>query len=247
VRDENIWIDRILKKSVIGTLSNVNTTPVVVGLAQLESGPVLTISLEPNSGKKLFISKDCLLCSIDKISSSLLPLQFTITSLMISIIFLLKLPSLLNSFYICEKKPNENPTNIFLQSGSEILVKDLKVGENFSLNSNCLVAFEDSVKLELSTKSVFGNSVWGVNFLKCSGPGKIYFVSQSNKRKSNMRRDAEKTMVPLLSFFGVCLNFIIAILSFYTVTTILSKLSDVIPQLNNFDETIGKAFKGAEL
>lgn len=101
VRDENNWIDRILKKVAIGTLSNVITSPVIVGLSQLENGPVLSIPLE--SGKKVFISKDCLLCSADnKINSSLLPLQFTINSLTISIMFLLKLPALLNSFYICE-------------------------------------------------------------------------------------------------------------------------------------------------
>ena len=238
VKDENIWIDRILKKVTIGSVTNVTNSPVAIGLAQLESGPVLTI---PVSDKKIFISKDCLLCSVDKINSALLPLNFTITSLAISIFFLLKLPALLNSFYLCEKKQSEDATSIFMQSGSEILVKELKAGENFSLNSYCLVAFEESVKLELTTKTVFGNSLWGVNFLKCNGPGKIYFVSQSNKRKTHMRRDNDKTVITLLSFFGICLNFAIAILSLYTVTNVLSKFAEIIPQLN-FDETIAKAF-----
>ena len=140
-----------------------------------------------------------------------------------------------------KKKPSENTTDLFLQSGSEILVKDLKVGETYTLNSYCLVGFEDTVKLELSTKSVFGNSLWGVNFLKCNGPGKIFFVSHSNKRNNSMRRDSDKTILPILSFVGVLLNFIIAILSFYTVTTILSKLAEAI-QLENFEESFTKAF-----
>ena len=155
------------------------------------------------------------------------------------------MPALLNSFYLCEKKPSENITHLFLQSGSEILVKDLKVGENYTLNSYCLVGFEDTVKLELQTKTVFGNSLYGMNFLKCNGPGKIFFVSHSNKRKNNIRRDSDKTIVPILSILGIILNFVIAILSFYTVTTILSKLSDAI-QLENFEDTFNKAFKQAD-
>lgn len=243
VKDNNNLLDRILKKLAIGVLVNSSMNTVGCGLSQIEPGPVLTIPLEQSEmmRKKIYISKDCFLCSVDRVQSAILPIQFTLTSLTISVVFLAKLPALLNSFYLCEKKPNDNITHLFLQSGSEILVKDLKVGETYNLNAYCLVGFEDTVKLELTTKTVFGNSLWGVNFLKCNGPGKIFFVSHSNKRKNSMRRDSDKTIVPILSIIGVILNFIIAILSFYTVTTILSKLSDTI-QLENFEETFTKAF-----
>lgn len=234
VKDENTWVDRILKKQSISTVTNIGSTPTAIGLAGLETGNVMTITLEPNQVKKVFISKDCLLCSVDKINSTLLPLNFTINKLAsISVMFLAKLPSLLNSFYLVEKKStNEEKTSVFIQSGSEILVKELKADEHLILNSYCLVAFDDTIKLELTDKSG--------NYLRCSGPGLVYFVSQSIKRK-NTRREADKAIIPLLSFLGVLLNFIIAILSFYTVTTILTKLAEIVPTLD-INETVAKAF-----
>lgn len=240
VKDENTWVDRILKKQSISTVTNIGSTPTAIGLAGLETGPVMTVILEPNQVKKVFISKDCLLCSVDKINSTLLPLNFTINRSMltsISVMFLAKLPSLLNSFYLVEKKStNEEKTSVFIQSGSEILVKELKADEHLIFNSYCLVAFDDTIKLELTDKSVGVTQL----SLRCSGPGFVYFSSQSIKRK-NVRKEADKAIIPLLSFVGVLLNFIIAILSFYTVTTILTKLAEIVPSLD-INETVAKAF-----
>ena len=223
LRSKGLFFARLLSVNIsIGDAINETTSPAVLSLNQIGSGKILV--LKPL--KPLYCFRDSFVCATEDIlvSPKVLPFNLSLVTIGISHLF--------NMAHYCESsgsgRSNSHEGKIFLQSGSTILMKELKADENLVVKFNCMVAFEESCKISITNPFrnvaiLFGGKD---TFMNVSGPGKIYFCAHNVARKVIMMRSRADTSTSIHSNFsvvGLCLYMLCLGFSLYGFTLLLNE------------------------
>lgn len=248
-------ISRILFPMWAGMLSvveNRNSTTQVVGLSQEECGPILPLAM-PREGPNLWVNKDCYICSTGAIDvqSKSLPLKMDIhvashpyilnTCFFLQTRNVIDTPTSTNTNINNNINNNTNSNFVFMQSSADILVKTLEAGETLFVSVNCLVALQDTVSISVDTSSDVSNNYSIVlmppKFFKLVGPGTVWFTSLTTKRKmanASSHGSLRGTRTPSNFLITLSLQLVLISIMYYTMSQLVSKLTAVIAELEQF-------------
>jgi hypothetical protein len=227
----------------------------MVGLSQQESGPIMKLPMgvqpalsSPSSSTpsapmfsptNLWVNKECYICSTGAIDiqPKALPLKMDINVAsqpsLLNICFHLQVQNNIDSATTVQPAlstpsatTNTNVNFVFIQTGADILVKTLAVGEVFFVSVQCIVALEDTVALSVVMSSEVGNNygifVIAPLFFKIVGPGTVWFTSHTTKRKTtNLLGNASLrggARSPSNFLVTLVLQLLLISISFYTIS-----------------------------
>jgi len=240
----------------------------MVGLSQQESGPIMKLPMggqptpsspsSPTSSPPIFsptnlwVNKECYICSTGAIDiqPKALPLKMDINVAsqpsLLNICFHLQVQNNIDgastvqpTLSTTSATTNSNGNFVFIQTGADILVKTLAVGEVFFISVQCIVAFEDTLALSVVMSSEVGNNygifVVAPLFFKIVGPGTVWFTSHTTKRKmTNLLGNASirgGARSPSNFLFTLVLQLLLISISFYTISQLIGKLTDAIAEI----------------
>ena len=117
---------------------------------------------------------------------------------------------------------------IFLQSGSEIMQKNLCVGESLLINMWCCVAIEDTCVLHLTQNH---NLYFGGYFakegvmIKVEGPGRVYFSANKGSAAANgLPTSSGFGQRGPTTTFAIALNVIAMLMTLYLIMMLTTNL-----------------------
>ena len=225
LQSRGLFFARLLSANIsIGDALNETTTPAILSLNQIGSGKILIIKVE----KPLYCFKDSFVCATEEVNISPKVLPFDLSLITIGI------PQLFNKAHYCTSSTaiagapigrSNGDGRIFLQSGGLILTKELKTGESLVIKFNCMVAFEETCKINVVDPFQNIVQIFGGNdtYLKVDGPGNVYFSAHNFSRKatSMQSRLGSKTFNSNMSIVGFCLVGF----SFYILSVMLNMIA----------------------
>mmetsp|Transcript_28375 Transcript_28375/g.28673 ORF Transcript_28375/g.28673 Transcript_28375/m.28673 type:complete len:275 (+) Transcript_28375:187-1011(+) len=182
-----------------------------VGLAQYEGGNIIIFNLDNTSSvKKISFFMENFICASQEILIT--PIQLTGT----------------NPFYriFCRafSASTSSSGQVFIQSGSQIMSKNLGPDDRININLSCLVAYEETCVIHMPTNRYMNHIFDSTSHLMISvkGPGTVYFSAH------NIRRTQQYLQGRLLNRGGTSppnfVHIFTSLILFYIFTVVLTRL-----------------------
>jgi hypothetical protein len=174
----------------------------------------------------LYVFKHAFLCATDGVvvEPKVLPLELTLLTIF--------LPHLFNKAHFVDTAASVG--KLFLQTGSEILCKELKRGETLLVRFGCVVATEATVKVSVVSPHHLGlfclPGLGGREpFLLLTGPGRVYFSAHTTPRKATYLGRARWGLGAgthtQVSFFAFVAYFIVVGVCFFSLSLLLNRVA----------------------
>ena len=214
----SIFSSFLSSDTTLGTASNSGTSDGFIGVGNSTFGRIFEYKILPDSPKIVCISSNFLVASFS-LSVKL--------GLVIPIGPLASIP--LRYFEI---SPNNSPGSLFMQSCSQIMVRELNNEETIIMKLSCLVAFERTCTIQLASNdrnflSIFRGTIFSV---RVQGPGKVFFCANSKTKFLQTNGGVAGELLMILAKL-----FVVFFITTFVTVVIITVLSFDIRQLRPED------------